>query len=294
MATQPGDDIVADKRREIGPEYAQYTLTDEFCEGLHGPGIPQLTSAFDKQRFAEYRKARRKYCEEFLRRLESEEGDPEPVHAARSRVHLELAHGITRDQGRQLSHLRQALEQARLSGYDWAINVVLVRLGDFYQDADRHGVDGAFEQAISYFKDALVHTPSRRSAEAMATVLHNLGMIYAGRRETLPQAVFMFDWSARFGASESHALIDKQKCRIRMGEREAVLRETELPEEPTIQQVATAIAAMHALKHDSAAIAAAAVRGVEIATRDNDRQWRLQFEADLMHATSKGAGSSSE
>jgi hypothetical protein len=113
---------------------------------------------------------------------------------------------------------------------------------------------------------------------SVPNVLYWLGVTYADRVETLPQAVFMFDWASRFGPAEYGALVEKQRCRLRLGQREELLREAQPPFGVTCAEVAAATAALTALGRRRKALLAAAERGVEVAREARDRCWQGVFE----------------
>jgi hypothetical protein len=269
----------------VGNALDAFALADEFSEGLrafHDPGLEWEPSRQFSRRLTSNRAAERQYCRDFLSSLDREAqssdtlSDPVQVQIARSVTWLELFH---LQDGPEYSPdaLLQALEAARASAQPAAMYRVLIELGHYWRLVGEEELT----QAEWYYKEALAYASTKTPNLEIPRVLYWLGVTFASRSETLPQAVFMFDWASRFGPAQFGSLVEKQKARLRLGERHALLTEAELPSESELGQVAIAIAAMMALRRRRKAICQAAGRGVEISRSQGDTAWEAVFASIL-------------
>jgi hypothetical protein len=270
---------------------SDYILARQFKEGLRALCDPSLKFELSKEfnrRWASHQRAELQYCVEFLARLDKEELDREqaadaaPVHIARSEVRLEMARLTkTHDPATSQDLLLQALADARTSANPQAIFTALLSLGHFYREQDFFDEPGVLDHAEWYYKEALVYCHDGAAIRQMPMVLYWLGVTFARRDETLYPAIFMFDWASRFGPAEFRSLVEKQKCRLRMGERQELLRDTEPPANPDLFQLASAIAAMQALGRRRKKMCELAQQGLDLARRQRDTHWQFVFESIL-------------
>jgi tetratricopeptide (TPR) repeat protein len=275
------------QERTIDPAYF---LMIEFIQGLQGLHDRSLTFEHSREfnrRFAAQQKARRQYCRDCLARLEREEPAAEgevaiaAIHVARATVRGELARYHCTDQPEAAQELfHEALDDAERSGRPEIIRSALTSLGDYYRMAGTFGGSDTLEHAVWYYKEALVYCRAPMPQYEIPTILYWLGVIYAWQDADLPQAVFMFDWASRFGPLQFNSLVEKQKCRLRMGEREALLQETKLSADPHVTEVAAAVAALQVLGRRQKRLREVALLGIEVAERQ-DRKWRSVFETLL-------------
>jgi hypothetical protein len=278
-----------DTQTECGPDPA-FALAREFQQGLRALYDPTLKWGFSKElnrHRAAYEDARRQYCLDFLARIDSEVHAGESpasaaqIHVARAVIRRELSHQSTHPD-HEWELLQQALADARASGHPQAIFDALLALGHFHGMLGGFmGEEGAVDHAEWYYKEALVYAHSDMPKFQIPLVLYWLGVTFASRSDTLPQAISMFDWASRFGPAEFGALVEKQKCRLQMGEREALLEEAQPPADADVMQIASAIAAMKALGRRRKRICEAARRGIELARCNQDTGWQLVFELVL-------------
>ncbi len=224
-------------------------------------------------------KARHRLCLDFLNRLVDDgstlEGDLIQRQVARARVREYLCR-YCRDSIslEELEwHLKEALVDARASGQTGVVYSVLMCLGHFYRDVD------CFQEAEWHYKEALAYVSPRWNDTWMTQVLFWLGTLYADYEETLPMAVYIFDWRSRFVPHGFSSFEEMQKCRLALGEREQLLAELEVDEGASPREIANAIGAAQALGRRKKRIVALARLG--IATAQSDRWWRRHFEGVL-------------
>jgi hypothetical protein len=109
-------------------------------------------------------------------------------------------------------------------------------------------------------------------------VFHWLGVTLAARGDSLPQAVLAFDCASRFGALEFASLIEKQKCRLQLGERDSLIAEIQPGPDAGIKEIAVAVAAAIALGRRRKRVFQLAQQGAEAALRKGDARWQSTFQ----------------
>ena len=162
------------------PKDESHRLYSFFQEGLYA--LFPSEAGHDRQPLKEWKARRaavRAHRLDFLQKLESLEDTPEPeftpeqILIARAEVQHHLAIESTGDPEEHLQWLLAALESAQASRHPSAIWGVLMGLGHF------HRMEEAYDEAVWYYKEALVYAQYGMPEWSVAAVLRWLGTTYA-------------------------------------------------------------------------------------------------------------------
>lgn len=257
------------------PQYLAHQFRLEFY-ATPGPEDASRYQEAMRESPARSHRTRWRFCDDSLKRLDrlatAPEADLTQIHVARATVRVHL---YQLDAGRSSpekieSLLSQALVDARASALDSVIFQALLSLGHHYRETDD------FRQAEWHYKQALAHARAVYSNFRAPTVLFWLGTLYAEHEESLALAVYMFDWGARFIPEGLDSLYEKQRCRLKLGERDQLIAELKVGDDASPRQIAEAIAAARALGRRNKRIMALAQQGVLASGADTP--WRRHFE----------------
>lgn len=250
-------------------------------QALADPAPPEdepLLAGEVTRRRARYRERIRSYCHDYLKRLNQYANDPAAqytrgqIEVGRAACFWELADLLdSYKQGEETEELLlQARASASSSSCPAAIHEGWMRLARFYRSVER------FPSAIDCYKQALAHVyPSL--VPQIPTILYWMGVTFADWGD-LKQAVFMFDWASRFGPEEFKSLVEKQRCRLQLGQREALILESASPYGESCAEVAASVAALQVLGRRQKAVRRAAQTGLELARRTGDQGWERVFQ----------------
>jgi hypothetical protein len=252
----------------------------EFLEKRRALSRPPIPFDFNTKEFNQEWKQRKKaeirFYRDYLAQLEEAHRQAEGKEAtqqilvAKAHVRIELAM-LLYDQDELWDILEQALEDAYAAEHEDTVYTVLIRIGHSYREY------AAYEDAVWYYQEALVYAGGG-SLFQTDQVFFWLGVTFAYQEQTLPQAVFMFDWAGRFGPLQFNSLIEKYKCRLRLGQREDIVAEAVAPLGTTCEEIAETVAALIALGRRKKAVCRAAQKGIEAAEREQDHRWKALFE----------------
>lgn len=261
-----------DKKPDASEDYA---LASSYSERIHQY---IFTPAYDETRGAWRRMRKRiQLCRDCLKELDAPQSQitagysEKQILIARARVRIELVDLLFLepdfDEGQKQS--RMALEDAHAAKDSPAIHSALMASGLFYYLHDY------LEDAVRYYQEAMVYSDAWYERYL---VLFTMGNIYARKEETLPQAVFIFDWASQFGRKGFPAQIEKYHCLRRMGQRDALRAKVAEPWGDTCEEIASVLAALIVLRRQKKVLLRAARHGVETAKRLEHASWRRFFE----------------